>query len=275
MDKFKTILFLAIFPIAFYACKKESHAEIEENNKTCLMSKQFAKDDTTTYEYNNLGRVIRSTRLNVAAGSNFKSTETFDYTYTPNQIISKGKTSSGPEFADTLNVKDGLVMEAINILTQHTNQYSERTRSQRFFIYNNEGYVTKDSTIRVISYSNRMYSDTAIIVANYIYKDGNLSRLNGVFSTLKNNVLEVLFRSTSNYEYYTDKLNTVHDKTDFIFKPNRNLIKRIAVSYNGSIDAFNYNYSYEFDKNGLVTRSIEKYDSGYVTSDFGYEYVCK
>jgi len=225
----------------FFACKKDKNETPQPSTPAVTIPKIKTETDsldnsTSTYFYNNAGKLYKV----LYHDGNYDTV-----IYAANSITVKGyeinPLTLSYEMVFNLNNK-GLATSAWQI----NYNVSKKTNNSLFktFLFNNS--KTNDTTTVQYFYNTNDY------MIKEIYNNNDTLTYN--YDNIGNLISTVSNGYTTNYEYYTDKINTIgyyNWGIYFLGKDSKNLIKSAIKNTHTT------NFNYTFDSNNRVSKKRE------------------
>lgn len=229
----KPTILLALVAIlfSFSACKDDANVEPLLSNPSMLIKSAIRYQDgkvtsTTTFEYDNVGRVTK-----ITTNPNFYE----KYNYVSDTMILVQSYNNEYNYST-----DTLLLDSRGLVVADNHK--------RTFEYNTEGYLVKSTTM----------SDP-VTLSNYEVWDGNIlgSTEHQYYLT---DTTEIQFVYT--HEYLTTASNTIGIENagkPFYGKQNKNLVSKTHLKriYSDSDLEYDFTYSYQFDRYHRVTRQTQ------------------
>ncbi len=239
----KQLLFItAVLSLVFcFSCKKENTTNTPGNPaaNNVKVKTQTGNWGTTTYTYDGNGRVTLEQN---SSGSKV----TYDY---QNGMVIKKQYNTGGVNDFTAQFEVG----ANGLIIKETHPNSPTYVS--ISVYNNDQEIVK-----------RTITQNGVTDAfDYFYSNGNCD---SVRNSSNGN-----WNSTEVYTYFTDKLNSLDNNAyglPYFGKGNKNLVKTEQWFYSGGQSTSLYNYSYEWDGNGMVSKETVTWNANINISYFTY-----
>jgi YD repeat-containing protein len=240
-----TILFLSTLVLSFTSCKKDETTTNNNNNNntgtpTCRVKTELTDDGTlSTYYYDAQGRVTKYTE-----NDGTDSTETI-YTYTGNVVsMNDGSGSVQMAYLNAAGLADSMVYK-MPPLVEVTNRVK----------YNSAGLPVEYVA------SGTVFGTEIQQVITMEYVNGNISKM-----TANDGTNETI----TNYTYFLDKANKLQSftKASQFMYDNTHMVKSMISDDNTS-----FNYTYEFDTDGKVTKTTET-DEKAATTVTIYSWLC-
>ena len=250
MFKSKLLLLIVIASITLVSCKKESLVTSVAPIADALVKTKSEGNIVETYYYDSQKRVSKIVFTPTTGNSYY-----YEYTYTNNAVLEYHSNETIHELEETL--PNGVIR-----LNCTANPRSLTLGADGHFKGNTAGCESN-------SYS---YDDNGFIVEqNFAVTDYNKS---DELRNDKRNITRINsngfsyvggdFMTTVNFEYYTDKTNTIGNKNfgkSFLGKSSENLVKTEAENN------LSTNYTYTFDKqNRVINRTQTKNNTQIVTA---------
>ncbi|MCB0508723.1 MAG: hypothetical protein KDD21_10535 [Bacteroidetes bacterium] len=233
-------LFISIVcALIISSCKKDKTPECRILS---VITNSTFSNDTTYFSYDSQGRVI-------AAVSNSGSNITYSYFGNSANRIT---TSSGFSYRDSLVFENGNLLKEV-------------------YSYSNTGVLdgkvsySYNASWDLIQYTDQSFSPASLSIQNLNYSNGNPISVTEGGTTI------------GTIDYYTDKSSAKGDYLDFFqfsnfgygrYLKSKNLIKSQTLTSSG----ITYNYTYEFDSNGNVSKLT--INDGTNTSSYIITYAC-
>ena len=237
-----------------------------------------ASDEYQTFQYDAQNRLVKVTDY-----YNNQVDEEFTYDYSESQIIRKiyeegelletltYQTANGRVASSTVTEQDS-VTDVFTDSTGNTTTTTSISTAVRTTVYehNAEGLLTKRLETNVFTRAG-VPTMTNRDTTSYTYQNGNL--VTEVYSSPSG-------RSTTTYEYYTDKKNSLlswgDDDWFLVSKPNKNPVKKIT--YVGDQQTEAYSFVYLYNAEGLILKETVTQTSGaqqQSPESTDFEYNCK
>jgi hypothetical protein len=252
MKNFKFIsLVLTAVIIGLAGCKRKD--DPTPDNKTCVLTQATVDGYKLTFEYDSQGRHVKT---NYYEGTTID--EYVQVTYKSNtQVEVKWFSAGDPQPAETIvyTLNNGMAISSVSSDTYTIGGFSYTSTQTTTYERNSDGYLSKETESTVLT-TNKPGVQAQTTTSNtiYNYSGGNLSSKS---YTSANSA------STTTYEYYMDKpesgLSLGLESGFLATKPNKNLLKKETEVYThqGSSYTYIYNYTYEFNPSGLITKMIQ------------------
>lgn len=276
MKRTTLILSMAAIALAFASCTKDSESPTTTTATTriaTMVEHKGSDVETNTFQYDGKGRLI-SQKINI-------DEVVLDVSYEVGKVIvkRKGIEGAGKYHEDistyTLNdkglaISDNLICLRNNddnmnsLMTYDSDKYlTHRTTSDKYYAYVDDFTISNGN---ILTYTSKESKNSASANSTKYPQSILLPHTYSLdLGIRKPTATKSASISTTTYQYYTDKANTMGVENmgvEFLGKQSQNLIK--SETKNGTAK----NYTYEFDSKGRVTKKI--CDDGWFTT---YTYV--
>jgi len=262
-----------IFLCSLISCNKDKDNNDPVNSSTPLLSSitsyndDGTMDETETFKYDTQGRLIENVyddedeyKVVIEYSASKVTVKEYDegvldytstYTLNSNSLAVSG--ISDEEETTTYTYDN-------NGYRQTSFEEDGNSTYRETYTVLNQNYVTITSEYLDQSSASLKVQDSKLLGKSYMMK--TLARRMTTPNTLKSatNITSVY---TTNYEFYTDKKNTIDYENMGIFflgKQNNNPIKKEIETTSGWDEDYTYTYTYEYDAKGRITKMI--YEDG-------------
>lgn len=225
------LLALLVLAITFNACKETDNEEPLLTNPSMLLKSATQYQDgrvtnTTTYEYDNSGRITK-----ISYNASFYE----KYLYVSDTMLLVQSYNNEFNYAtDTLILDNKGLVVADNHKTT--------------FEYNIDGYLVKSTTM-----------SSPVTISNYEVWDGNiLGRTYSQYDLDEDSVIQFVYTN----QYLTTATNTIgleNTGRPFYGKQNKNLVSKTYLKrvYPDNVLENDYTFSYQFDRYQRVIRQTQ------------------
>ena len=252
MKNFKLFsLVLTAVIISIAGCKTKD--DPTPDPKGCILTQATVDGDKLTFEYDSQGRHVKT---NYYDGADLDEYVQIIYkSSTQVEVKWFGAGDVQPNETIVYTLSNGMATSSVSADT-YTNAGITYTSTQTTtYERNSDGFLTKETESTLVTTNKpSVQPQTTTATTIYNYSGGNVSSKTYTSGT-----------STfiTSYEYYTDKpASDASLGLDLAFlatKPNKNLLKKETEvgTYPGGSNTYAYNYTYEFNSAGSITKMTQ------------------